>query len=283
MKNVLAERAMLVNVRVSVWTGRMKDAIVSDEVCANKKAESDAGAWWTYTVPKAFVNPIEAAGLRVREVHTRLTLPWTDRGLRILPAEAFLDYRSEMAKYIDVFDAKVKEFLDAYPDIIACKAERLGGLSANLPSVEDIKEKFGIVTDIVPVPTEVKDFRVNIPQEELDLMKASVNESAKVLASNATKELWKRMGDVVGHIAEVLGEEKKIFRDTMVTSLKDFCKGIRDYNVNEDPMIVTMTEEIQATLGKLKSDDLRASKEERDKAAKEAEEIKKKINGYFGA
>lgn len=283
MKNVLSERAMLVNVRVSVWTGRMKDAMVSNEVCETKKAEQDAGAWWTYAVPKKYVNPIEAAGLRAREVHNKLTLPWTDRGLRILPAEAFMNYRAEMAIYVATFEEKVKLFLDAYPEILANAAERLGALNVNLPSVDEIRSKFGIYTDIVPVPTEVKDFRVDIPQEELDLLKSSVNESAKVLAANATKELWKRMGDVVGHIANVLGEEKKIFRDTMVTSLGDFCKGIRDYNVNEDPVIVTMTEEIQETLGKLKADDLRNSKEEREKAAKDAEEIKKKINGYFGA
>ena len=282
MENVLAERAMLVNIRVSMWSGRMKDAIVSNEVCANKKAEADAGAWWTYTVPKSFINPIEAAGLRVREVNNKLTLPWTDRGLRILPAEAFLDYRTEMAKYIAIFDEKVQDFLRAYPDIIATKAERLGGLVANLPSVDEIKGKFGIYSDIVPVPTEVKDFRVDIPAEELQKMKDGVNESAKILATNATKELWKRMGEVVSHIAEVLGEEKKIFRDTMVTSLKDFCETIRKYNVNECPEVVAVSKEIQETLGKLKTDDLRENKEEREKAAKEAEEIKKKINGFFG-
>ena len=64
--NNLKQKAMLVQLRISMWTGRRKDNAVTEEVCLSKQSEHDAGAWWTYMIPKKDIQPIEKAAGKCR-------------------------------------------------------------------------------------------------------------------------------------------------------------------------------------------------------------------------
>ena len=179
-KNLLSEKAMLVYLSASTWTGRKKDKKTTSEVCDVKKADSDAGSWITYLIPKKSIADIESAIVRCRQDHYRLSLPWIDGGLWILPSKLFMEYTSVMNKRIAEFEKTVDQFLVEYPNIIDNAKARLGDLSYNfiLPTTQELKNRFSVRYDFMPLP-ETSDFRADITGSEVESLKNNIENSMK--------------------------------------------------------------------------------------------------------
>src|SRR5215210_6768899 len=94
--SVLASRAMLRGVRISLWDGRKLDRAVSNEVNRQKNAQADAGRFNKQLVPLESLARVKSAAGAVRAVHSRYCLPWADNGLDILPAASVMAYDADM-------------------------------------------------------------------------------------------------------------------------------------------------------------------------------------------
>ena len=110
-----------------------------------------------------------------------------DGGLRILPSARFVEYSKAIRKEIDKYNETVQTFIERYPQIKATAKERLGNFldGQTLPSPYEMKNKFGIRQDILPMPS-ASDFRVNINDAEANDIKVRCkleDTTEKVLAS----------------------------------------------------------------------------------------------------
>lgn len=279
--NRLSERAMLVHLKTSSWLGRTKDKKITSEVCTAKNSDPDAGSWWTYLIPKHAIRNVEAARMKCRNTHFKYTLPWMDGSLRILPAAMFMDYSKAMREVIAEHETAVKAFLKEYPLIINNAEKRLGKLKENkrLPSVQEIRHKFEITTDILPMP-EVSDFRCEIGDQEIDSIKKNISESLEKMTVKAVANIWEQFTSLVEKIEQTMKQPKKIFRDSLFTNLKEFCELIPKLNLTGDNNLEGLRKEAIKKLTQLSAPDLRVSKTERKKAYKSAKEIMDKIKGY---
>lgn len=277
----ISEKTVLVQMHISVWTGKVKDTSVTLEVCSEKGSETDAGTWQTNLVPKQVIQKVEAAAARCRAVHNEWTLPWLDGGVRVLPATAFMDYTADVRKAKDFFDKEVSIFLDKYPELVATATKRLGKLikGAYLPDIKYIKDRFGVATTILPFPNS-KDFRVDLG-DATEEIKQQVENNIKEMGNLATKDLWERMGSLVHKIKETLSQPDKIFRNSLIENLEDFCKKANKLNFTDDENLENIRKEVFDTLAKLKPDDLREDKESRKDAAKKASDLIEKMKSYM--
>jgi len=280
-RNSLSEKAMLVSVSFSFWTGKTKDKKVTDEVLITKNSEKDAGAWLTNLVSRNDLKPIESARGRVRETHYKYSLPWKDGGLRILPSAMFMKYSEEMRKAIAEHDKAVASFLRHYPEIIAHAKKRLGDLlqGKRLPEACEIKHKFNITQDILPIP-EVGDFRCQLSDDQADDIRKKVAASIESMTEKAVAHIWERFTEFIEKIEKTMKQPKKIFRDSLISNLKDFCELIPKMNLTDDNNLEALRKEATKKLAELKPIDLRESKADRKKAHKSAKEIMNKIKGY---
>lgn len=284
MKNSkLSEKAMLVHLRISLWSGRKKDRNVTSEVLTRKKAKEDCGAWWSYLIPQREIVKIHTAQLRVRIEFHKLTLPWFDGGVRILPADMFLEYTSRMRKVVKEFNEVIDEFLKHYPQYVREAKERLGDLfdGQKLPSKEDVQNRFRVHQDIIPVPSS-DDFRVNLNNEEVKKIKEQMDKSLRNLTEKAMGDLWVRFSELIEKIQTTLNQSDKKFKNSLIINLQDFCKLIPKMNITNDASLEEMRNEVLKTLASLDSDVLRGNKQERSKAAKKAKNILIKMKGYKG-
>lgn len=281
-KKKLSEKALLAHFQISCWTGRTKDSTVSNEVVINKNADSDSGAWWTYLIPKSALKDIHRTAAICRSTHWKYTLPWLDGGCRILPSAMFLEYRDEMNKVKTAFDKAVSEFIKEYPTIVQNATKRLGKLARNqsLPNASIIKQKFGYTNDLFPLSPEA-DFRFNdMSSDDIDDLNKQANQSIAAVTTKAMSSVWSRFQELVGKIEETLKQPNKIFRDTLITNLSDFCELLPKMNLTDDNKLEAMRKEVISKLAKLKPSGLRVDKTERKQAAKSAKEMLKKLNGY---
>lgn len=277
----LNERAMLVGIKFSQWTGRTMDKRVSAEVRKSKHAESDTGSWWTYLAPKKELQKINSAYCRCDVIHRRLTLPWTDGGMRILPSAMFMQYRREMSESIEAFRESVEEFLKEYPAIRARAQERLGALAdgKTLPTVNDIRSKFGVIQSMIPLPV-AGDFRVDLSNADLKEAKEQVEKTLTDATGRAMGSLWERLGEMVSKMEETLKDADKKFTSATVRSLEKFCKQIPKMNITDDKKLESIRKEVLEQLKKMDAGAIREDAGKRSSAAKKAKELSKKIGSF---
>lgn len=280
-KNNLCEKAMLVSVSFSFWTGKTKDRKVTAEVIVTKKSARDAGAWLTNLVSKHDLRNVESARGKVRETHYKYSLPWMDGGLRILPSAMFMKYRQEMSKAIAEHDKALAAFLRDYPTIVKHAKKRLGALleGKRLPETWEVKRKFAIRQDILPIPS-MGDFRCELSSDEADEIRKNVAKSIESMTERAVANIWEQFTTLIEKIEKTMKDPKKVFRDTLISNLTDFCELIPKMNLTNDNKLETLRKEAIAKLAELKPIDLRESKADRKKAHKSAKEIMEKIKGY---
>ena len=77
-----------------------------------------------------------------------------------------------------------------------------------------------------------------------------------------------------------MGQPKKIFRNSLISNLKDFCELIPKLNLTNDSKLEEFRKDITQKLTTLRPDNLRDSKAERKTAHKAAKDILKKMKDY---
>jgi len=108
--------SVLVEMNISVWTANKLDKSATEKVTTDNLAVQNAAQvrknlMAGTTLRKGIAD--YAAGCRLW--HNTQTLPWADRGARLLPTSLFMDYKQEVAMRNRTFDQMVNEFCNNYP------------------------------------------------------------------------------------------------------------------------------------------------------------------------
>ena len=125
----ITSSSVLVELNMSVWTANRLDRSESNKLTDDNNAVHNA----------AQVRKNLMAGTHLRKEiadysggcyawHRLRTLPWQDRGARLLPTSLFLDYKSELNKRRDTFNQMVDNFLQNYPALVQTAGKYLGSL-----------------------------------------------------------------------------------------------------------------------------------------------------------
>ena len=142
----LGERAMLVNLSVSIWSARKHDIRISDKVAAEHGADRSMGRYAKHLIPRELLTAVSAANNALRDHHNLNTLAWGDDGTRILPAANYLGYQAHQQTLEDKFGRAVRDFVACYPDYVETARKALNGLfdPRDYPGPERIADKFGV-------------------------------------------------------------------------------------------------------------------------------------------
>lgn len=256
----LADRAILVNQKISQWSARKKDAKASHDITTANNAALDRASVHKRLVAKAALARIQACVSSARKEHDALTLPWGVKGLAILAQAGFAHYLEVMGKYQREFDSAVAEFDMAYPALreAAAKGKDEGGLGdlfniADYPNPEDIRGRFRFTWRFMPVPTS-GDLRVDLPQADLDAIKDSIESHATNRANAAVKMIYERVVAMLettiatldAYVPGADGQRAKgAFHGTLMGNLRDLAERLPFLNVFGDPAIEALAERIR--------------------------------------
>jgi len=260
----IARAAMLVDLQISIYSGRKQDKRTQAEVTLSKGANSKKAA----SVYKSlFADCVELDAItkfqaRARAEHYRLTLPWNDYGARLLPTKALLDYQKAMGKYQAEFDRLVGAFLDKYDTLVAAAAFQLGTLFERdeYPLRDAVEKKFRMETSFTPLPTS-GDFRLDIEnevqQELVDKYEKKITE--QIAAAN--QDSWTRLYDALKRLSDRLmvteDGKKKVFHDTMVTGALELCELLTQMNVTNDQSLEKARRKLEEVLSGVTPKELR--------------------------
>lgn len=151
----LNNKAMIVTLDVSCWTARKQDRRVAQEVDAAHNAK-DAGRYNKLLIDKKYLDPLTSHAGAIRQYHYKMTLPWMDNGGRLLPSKLFMEYRNGLDQLKTKFEILINDFIVMYDRTLVQDARmRLGTLydPGDYPPGSELRAKFGVETDILPVPS----------------------------------------------------------------------------------------------------------------------------------
>tara|TARA_R110002020_G_scaffold229004_1_gene439780 strand:+ start:385 stop:1278 length:894 start_codon:yes stop_codon:yes gene_type:complete len=249
--NNIASLAMLVRLSFTFFAGAKTDKKQSAKI-----EEEEGISTGTAKVIKNLFARGDLAGLRAVNAKlgnqlNLLTLPWDDRGYRLLPAKAFTQFQKVVLELTEEHDLEVRKLQGMYPNILAEREWELKGLfdAADYPLVQDLPQRYKINVSYGAIPDTGNwkmDLLSHAQQTEL---KASVEATLGKQMGDAQKESVLRLIEAFSHLRERLdytaNEDKKIFRDTTVNRVSELLAVAQEMNFANDP-------EIDAAIAKAK-------------------------------
>ena len=273
----LNNKAMIVTLNVSCWTARKQDRRVAQEVDAAHNAK-DAGRYNKLLIDKKYLDPLTSHAGAIRQYHYKMTLPWMDNGSRLLPSKLFMEYRNGLDQLKTKFEILINNFIVMYDHTLVQDARmRLGTLydPSDYPPGSELRAKFGVETDILPVPSGA-DFRVDVANSEVARIQEEITRRVNERQKQAMQEAWTRVREVVSTIYERTSADKAVIRESLMDNATELVRLLPGLNISDDPAMTLLTAEIT---DKLLVDvwSLRNSKSTRLRVADAAQSILAKI------
>ena len=277
----ISSSAVLVELNISVWPASKVDRETTDAVNANASAVRDA----SQTKKNLFAGTsmrkdIDKFAARVRLYHNQHTLPWADKGQRLLPTKLFLEYKQTMDAHEHTFNMMCNNFYVMYPSLINDARTSLGTLFKmdDYPDIEEVKGKFGFRRSVDPIP-ESGDFRLDVSISDLEDIKSQYESKFNERLADAMKAPWERLHTTLTAMSEKLtdkdGDEKKRYHDSLLTNAQDLCGLLTKLNVTNDPKLEEARQELERSILGVSMDAIKEDGFER-------ETLKKKVDAIIG-
>ncbi len=239
----LSSSAILIDFSVSQWTGRKLDKRASEEVEVSNSASLGVANVHKRIMGKCpELDAIHKFVGNLRNSHYSMTLPWSDQGLRIVTTMGLEKYTKAMTERQQQFEKLVGKFIQVYATRINEAKTTLGNLfvSDDYPSLEMMQSKFGWRLNFIPIQ-ESGDFRVDIGNEQAEVLKEQYTKYYDTQYTNAMNDLWDRLYKPLARMSERLDypedadkDTKKVFTKTLVSNVTEVLDLLKAFNVNDD-------------------------------------------------
>lgn len=260
----VARAAMLVDLHISVYSGRKQDKATQGEVTMAKGSGSKkaASVYKNLFAECKELDALTKFQARARAEHYRVTLPWNDQGARLLPTAALLEYQQVMGRYRAEFDMLVDAFLDKYDTLVAAAAFQLGTLfdRKEYLSRAQVSMRFRMESSFTPLPT-AGDFRLDV---ESSVQRSLVEQYERRLdekLTQANRDAWDRLHDALLRLSDRLTVDedgkKKVFHDTTVTGAVELCDLLTTMNITKDPQLESARRKLEEVLSGITPKELR--------------------------
>jgi hypothetical protein len=284
--STLASRAMIVSVTISQWSGRRLDRQVTQELNDSHNAASDASRVNKLLVSKEALAGIQTLVSETRNGFYERTLPWLNDGGRIISADGYLPFTAWMRVQSAKFQREVDKLVNHFDQHVTDAQKRMGKLfkAADYPTSNEIREKFGIVYSVLPVPSSA-DFRVDMSEAHAALIRADIEEQLQKATENAVRDVYQRIATLTERMVDRLnsftpGERTGGFRSSLVENIADLISVMPSLNIVGSPELDALGRRLKA----LTKYDAAALKEDaaiRKDTAAEAQRILDSVSDFL--
>lgn len=254
----ISSSAVLVSLNLSVWPASKLDREVTDKVITDANANANAGKFMKdLFAGTSLRKDIEKFAAHCRVRHLKFTLPWADKGERLLTTALFMDYKKFINEAEFRFEQLCETFYAAYPQLLADAPANLKGLykAEDYPSLEEVKQRFGFRYVFSPLP-EAGDFRLDVGNADLEELKHKYASDYELRLAEAMREPWDRLHKVLTSMSDKLkdddtdkeGNTNKRYHETLVTNATDLCALLTKLNVTQDPKLEEARKQLEVAM-----------------------------------
>lgn len=270
----LHDKTLLITLTLTGISSSRQDKEITRDVLSLHNAREDAGRWMSRLWPKEALEPIRSIDSQIRSFHYAKTLPWMDKGERIIASRTFTPYMEEMRELRFKRETLAQGFIDAY-DYWLDQAREMRASAfrpEEYPTAGEARQRFKFELNAVPVPHR-DDFRVTLASEDLAEVQASLDSRVEAAQLNATTDLYRRIAAPVAALVERLANPDARLTDATLNALRELTATLPDINVLDDPEVEMLRQTIKAQLCSLHPETLTASPSDRNRALSKANSI----------
>ena len=286
----LTRDAMLVGLRISAWSGRLYDREASDHVAAHHDASSSVGRYHKRLLPKAALAALNATMSEARTQHDAQSLPWDDKGSRLLTVANYEQYTGIMDALRERLVRQRARFIEDFDDYVEQARIDLGKLFriGDYPSKDQLRDRFAIRYRITPVP-DADHFIARLASDDTDRVKRDIELHIEEQIHDAVGDLYRRLAEAVERVSERLNEDGDgkplVFRDTMISNIRDLVDVVPRLNIFGDQRLARLCEQVKERIAGVEPDSLRPSRSfdpaARDRVKRDADDLMEQFAGYF--
>ena len=101
-------------------------------------------------------------------------------------------------------------------------------------------------------------------------LKKEVAKSIASTTKQAMVDVWLELSNLITKVKERLSDPDKIFKDSLIKNLQDFCERAKDENYTNDEKLEEIRQNVLKTLASVDPQDLRENRNYRKAKAKTA-------------
>lgn len=250
----IASSAILVELNISVWPANKLDKSATEAVIADNSAgKNSAQVRKNLLAGTSLRKDISDYAASTRLYNNKVTLPWADKGGRLLATSLFMDYKQNMNVREAQFNNLTGRLYANYHNLVQTAKNYMGNLfnEDDYPPLEEVKKRFGFRLVFSPLP-EAGDFRLDIPnmdmQEISEKYEADFKQRLEVAMRKPWEDLHTLLSTMSGKLADIDGEEKKRYHDTFVTNAQQMCAMLTNLNITNDPKLEDARRALELTM-----------------------------------
>lgn len=244
----LSEKAMLVRLTISKPRTSKRDEAAEQ---FTQTSLADAGLRVSTTLFKDKSSPVRQLFAKVSAVyqyHKTNTLPYVDRGPRLLPAAQYEKYRDDMRALIADVDKGLGPVLADYPQLVAADIAARGPRAsiADYPTVDEFGSSMTMEFSFSPLPDN-RHWLFDVSEED----KEDLDRQIETVIFQAHADMKQRIAEPTRHLIEKLripaGQPGAIFRDTAVENIVDAVANVRQLCMDDEELL-RMCDEVSAVI-----------------------------------
>ena len=278
----LNRRAMLAALHISAWTGARLDRQAQATIAATHGNDPDRTRTIKRLLDPGRLAPLTNVRGRLTTTHNTYTLPWLDRGLRILPTATFRAHTEAMRPLIEEFRRVASDLIADYPGIrAAAQYYHLGTLYNSADYPPSIEDRFSVDLSYHTIPQGI-DFRLDLASEYLDEIRQTAERTTAASIAEAQRDVVTRLKDAVSRmVAQLTKTDGKVY-ETLLSNASDLVALIPGLNITGDPAIAAIAADLhREILSRYTTGQLRADDRARADAAAVATRIESKLSGML--
>jgi hypothetical protein len=277
----ISDRAVLVQLNISSWGTERLDKGQTERINVLNNADAKAGkVHKDLMCGTTLAKDIDLHVGRARLWNNQNTMPWQDRGARLLPTSLFLSYKAEMNSRESSFVAMVNRFIPNYAAAKQTAMNYLGSMyrEEDYPEVNDIASKYKWTLSVSPIPSSGH-FCLDVPAEDLENVRKSCDDFVEQKVAEAMRKPWEDLHTMLtgmsGKLQEVdeLNGTPKRFHETFVTNALDLCKLLNHMNITNDPQLDKARQQLELVLAGTDVDDIKENEFVRSDMKKRVDNI----------
>ena len=280
----LHDKSLLICLNLSGIASARADKQITRDVIFQQNAQADAGRWVSRLWTREAMEPIRGLDSQIRSLHYAKTLPWMDKGERIIATKIFTDYMAQMRELRFKRETLVQGFIDNYDDWLD-QARAMRGDSFKFeeyPTRWGARDKFKFELTSAPIPHR-DDFRITLAKEDMSEIQDALDQRVQDAELTARRDLYRRMAEPVAKLVERLAQPDARFTAATLNVLRELCATLPDVNVLDDPEVEMLRATIEAQLCHLDADSITESRSDRSRALSKANDILAKMAPWMDA
>ena len=278
----LKDRCVLVQMRRNMWQARAFDKSATETLEANAGVTKVGRYNKTLLKGNKDLKEVQQAFYKVYEYYKDHSLPWMSDGARIIPSAELLDFTAEVTRLKENCMALVSRLHDNWNVAVQEDANRMGSLFNPLdyPDADTMASLWDIRLVVMPI-SDGGDFRTEVSDDIKAALDAELQETEAMATEHCMKELLEPITAMAERLSVPVGEAGSVFRDTLVSNLKDAATRVKKLNINDNDTINSTCDRVLSVLSGVDAQTLRDVDGVRNSVASSMRALQKNLAAYL--